>query len=100
MNDLATASLAWVRSPRYIDLTARQIALLGLLCESVRGMTVAELATLLKVSKPVVTRAHTALAALGWVDRVQSEDDRRVCFLCATDAGREIREAMRGVSRG
>lgn len=88
--DLITQSLAWVLSPDYLDLTSRQFALLGILCDQPERHHVRDLARKLAVSKPVISRASTLLAWHGLVIRQRGED-RRDCILVATDAGRALR---------
>lgn len=94
MNDLVSASLAWVRSPDYVELTSRQFALLGLVCDEQGPHHVRRLAQSLKVSKPVITRAATVLEELGFVVRRRLTSDRRDKVLEATSAGREFRDML------
>ncbi len=98
--DLAALSLAWVRSPAYVDLTARQTAILAIVCDEPGTHTVRGLALRLGVSKPVVTRALNSFGRLGLVKRVGDPDDRRVIFAVPTDAGRAARQAMRELAHG
>jgi len=94
MNDLVSASLAWVRSSDYVELTSRQLALLGLVCDEEGPHYVRRLAQSLKVSKPVITRAATTLEERGLVVRRRPTADRRDKVLEATSAGREFRDML------
>ncbi len=94
MTDLATAALRYVRSDRP-DLTLRQCAALGILCDQPGPHRTDALARALGVSKPIVTRIQNRFVELGWAVRIVEEDDRRRCHMVVTDAGRDVRDAMR-----
>jgi DNA-binding MarR family transcriptional regulator len=69
------------------DLTLRQMAILLQIYlvpppHSVRG-----LAALLGVTKPVITRALDTMGAMGLVDRVRDDKDRRNVVIRRTVAG-------------
>ncbi|QTH19745.1 MarR family transcriptional regulator [Rhizorhabdus wittichii] len=98
MGDLAALSLAWLASPAYVDLTTRQAAILAIVCDEPGVHTVRGLAKRLGVSKPVITRALNSFGSMGLVQRVKDVDDRRSIFAEATDAGRSVRAAMRGLT--
>lgn len=100
MADLATLSLAWLASPAYVELTTRQTAILAIVCDEPAPHTVRALAKRLDLSKPVVTRALNSFGAMGLIQRVKDVDDARSIFAEATDAGRALREAMRGLIGG
>lgn len=79
------AQLALVRSAQP-NLTQRQLAIL--MCVGWRGpQYVWRLAEELKVTRPVITRAVTSLAQLGFVRRQSVREDRRQCLVAATDEG-------------
>lgn len=89
-HDLISQSMAFVRSPDYQDLTIRQMAILGTVCDH-GGQKVKNLARDLIISKPVVTRAATMLSGIGLVERIRSESDRRDVMICATPKGHKFR---------
>lgn len=93
--DIAAASLAWARSPSYVDLTPRQLGLLGLLCDELGPHHVRTAAEQLGVAKPVITRAVHALSRHGLVARHKDPADGRNCLLTPTVAGAELRAQMR-----
>lgn len=94
--DLAALSLSWCQSDRYVDLTSRQIALLGILCDRPGPHRVRDLANQLRVSKPVITRAVSRLGEHRAAVRLRDPNDKRDIEIRATDRGRELRDAMRG----
>ncbi|WP_241213832.1 MarR family transcriptional regulator [Sphingomonas koreensis] len=96
MADLATLSLMWCQSDRYVEMTARQIALLGILCDAPGPHRVRDLAKLLRVSKPVITRAVNRLGEHRAAVRLRDPNDKRDLEVRATDRGRELRAALRG----
>jgi DNA-binding MarR family transcriptional regulator len=93
--DLARASLAWSSSAAYIELTPRQIALLGLLCDDPGPHHVRTAAARLRVSKPVIVRAVNTMETLYLVVRAKDPADGRNCLLAATVAGAALRDTMR-----
>lgn len=95
---LLTGLVAWVKSPGYIDLTARQLAMLELLCVRAAPTRLGTVAHLLGLSKPVVSRASRRLAACGLVTRARGTVDRRDLFLSPTDAGRRLRDTIGGLA--
>ena len=60
-----------------------------------RAYNVSELAGRLKVSLPSMSKTVTALVKRGWVERVRSQEDRRVVQLYLTDDGRAMLAVMR-----
>src|SRR5260221_4993942 len=80
------ALIAYVRSGEP-DLTNRQMALLLLVYMTPGPHTVRGLATMLHVSKPVVTRALNTLGTLGYLRRERDEADRRNIFVAKTELG-------------
>lgn len=98
MSDFFTDTLDWVRSPGYRDLTTREIALLGLLCDEEGPHHVRHLADTLKVSKPVITRSVDRLAREGLASKAQSKVDKRDVDIVPTKAGRELRSLTKEVA--
>jgi DNA-binding MarR family transcriptional regulator len=60
-----------------------------------RTYNVSELADRLEVSLPSMSKTVTAVVNRGWVERVRSEEDRRVVQLYLTDEGRAMLRVMR-----
>ena len=81
--------ISYVRSGQP-DLTNRQMALMMLVYLTPGPHTVRGLASLLGVSKPVITRALNTLGALGYLRRVRDEADRRNVFVAKTSTGHEF----------
>ena len=69
------------------DLTMRQMAILLHIYLMPPPHTVRGLAQTLNVTKPVITRALDTMGALGIVDRVRDEADRRNVIIKRTLAG-------------
>jgi DNA-binding MarR family transcriptional regulator len=69
------------------DLTLRQTTILLQIYLVPPPHTVRGLAALLGVTKPVITRALDSLGALGLVDRVRDERDKRNVVIKRTVAG-------------
>lgn len=88
--------IAYVQSARP-DLTNRQMALLMLVYLTDGPHTVRGLASKLKVSKPVVTRALNTLGALGYLRRQKDESDLRNIFVERTPAGTAFLEEFAGL---
>lgn len=78
--------IGYVQSARP-DLTNRQMALLLVVYLTEGPHTVRGLASKLKVSKPVVTRALNTLGALGYLRRQKDESDLRNIFVERTPQG-------------
>ncbi len=57
------------------------------------GTTPSRLASIFQVSKPSMTATLSKLAAKGFVEIVESDEDKRKKIVRLTDAGREAREA-------
>jgi DNA-binding MarR family transcriptional regulator len=93
--DLAIASMAWIHSSNYIDMTFRQAALLSVLCDEPGPHRVTELARRLAVDKTVVSRAADMFDVMKLARRVSDPDDRRGVVIGVTALGRSIREAMK-----
>ncbi len=81
--------VSYVRSGQP-DLTNRQMALMMLVYLTPGPHTVRGLASVLGVSKPVITRALNTLGALGYLRRVRDETDRRNVFVAKTQAGQDF----------
>jgi len=91
--------VAYVRSGQP-DLTNRQMALLLLVYRTEGPHTVRGLASILGVSKPVVTRALNTLGRLGYLRRERDERDRRNIFVTRTSVGAEFLEGFRRLIAG
>ncbi len=74
------------------DLTNRQMALLLVVYLQSGPHTVRGLASSLKVSKPVVTRALNRLGSLGYLRRQRDESDKRNIYVVRTAEGAEFLE--------
>jgi DNA-binding MarR family transcriptional regulator len=85
--------IGYVRSGQP-DLTNRQMALMMLVYLTPGPHTVRGLATILGVSKPVITRALNTLGSLGYLRRVRDEADRRNVFVAQTSTGQEFLESF------
>ncbi len=85
--------IAYVRSGQP-DLTNRQMALMMLVYLTPGPHTVRGLASVLGVSKPVITRALNTLGTLGYLRRVRDEADRRNVFVARTNTGQEFLESF------
>lgn len=83
------ALIGYVRSGQP-DLTNRQMALMLLVYLTPGPHTVRGLASILGVSKPVITRALNTLGSLGYLRRVRDEADRRNVFVAKTNTGQEF----------
>ena len=88
-----TTLIDYVRSGRP-DLTNRQMALLLHVYLHDGPHTVRQIARVLGVSKPVVTRALNRLGALGYLRRERDENDRRNIFVVPTDEGADFLDAF------
>lgn len=84
-----SALIAYVRSGQP-DLTNRQMAIMLLVYETPGPHTVRGLASVLGVSKPVITRALNTLGSLGYLRRVRDETDRRNVFIAKTSTGQDF----------
>lgn len=71
------------------NLTMNQFICLTALAE-VENPTVSELAKTMNLAKPTVTNTVNTLVADGYVDKIQSSEDRRVFYLKVTRKGRKI----------
>lgn len=95
MSDLFNQAVAFVKSPAYIDVTTRQLAILGVAMTAEEPLKVREMASALKLSKPVVTRALLTLERYGLVERRRGKD-MRDRFIHVTSSGRAWRAAVGG----
>lgn len=84
-----TTLIGYVRSGQP-DLTNRQMALMLLVYLTPGPHTVRGLASVLGVSKPVITRALNTLGSLGYLRRVRDEADRRNVFVARTNTGQDF----------
>ncbi len=97
MSDLIAQALTFVRSPAYIDLTARQLAIIGVAMDAGQPLRVKDMAEAIKVEKPVVSRALDRMEREGLLERRKGKD-KRDCFIHVTDAGRAFRASIGGVA--
>jgi DNA-binding MarR family transcriptional regulator len=91
MSDFVTLCRRWVMHPEQREMTLRQVALIGVVADEPGPHHVRDLAAKLSVSKPVVTRAVTALKVRGILTSHRPAADRRHCIVELTEAGRELR---------
>jgi DNA-binding MarR family transcriptional regulator len=95
MADIVSLSVAWVTAAGGADMTYRQVAVLGAVCDAPAPPQFRALAKQLNMAKPVLTRALTKLGSLGLVARRRGEADGRDILVDATEQGRELRATMR-----
>lgn len=84
---------AYVRSG-LPDLTNRQMAILLTVCTDKGPHTVRGLASILDVSKPVITRALNKLGQLGYLRRQRDSADRRNVLVAPTEKGAQFLERI------
>jgi DNA-binding MarR family transcriptional regulator len=86
------------------DLSARQLAIVLTVYMTPPPHTVRGLASLLRISKPAVTRALDRLGMLGLARRKRDDDDRRNVLVQRTVKGsvylRDFAEAVTAAGRG
>lgn len=95
MADLIDQAVAFVKSPAYIELTTRQLAVLGMAMNAVQPLKVKDMAAAISVKKPIVSRALDRMEREGLLERRKGKD-KRDCFIHVTDAGRAFRSAIGG----
>ena len=71
------------------ELSLRQLGVLFTIAETDNALSIGDVATKLKVAKPVVTRALDLLEASELVDRLPSKEDGRLRVLKLTGAGKK-----------
>lgn len=76
------------------DLTNRQLALVLLVYETDGPHTVRGVASSLRLTKPVITRALDSLGDYGFLDRERDAEDRRSLFIRPTARGRKFLRAL------
>jgi DNA-binding MarR family transcriptional regulator len=76
------------------DITPSQLSALSVIVREQR-MTLSQLAVAERVQPPTITRVIDSLEQKGLATRVPSDEDRRVAFVEATQAGRALVEAIR-----
>lgn len=54
------------------------------------GLMVSKLSELLQVSRPTASQMVSTLEEKGYIERVMSETDRRVIYICLTDKGQAV----------
>ncbi len=92
MSDICLAAARYAREG-HPDLTLRQIAIFGLICDE-PGQSVGPLARTLGLSKPVITRAKLVLTAMGLIESVPIKQDRRKISISPTGYGVELRQKL------
>jgi DNA-binding MarR family transcriptional regulator len=80
------------------ELSMKQIVCLDTIARLERP-TFSELALNLGVSKPSVTAIIAKLLSKGYVQKIQSEADRRVSHVLLTDKGRQLSQAHQNFHR-
>lgn len=93
MADLIDQAVAFVKSNQYLELTTRQLAVLGIAMRHDVPLRTREMAAELSLSKPVVSRAVNTLEAFGFVERLRGRD-RRDRLIGVTPAGRVFRAKL------
>lgn len=88
--DIFGLSLEMVRSKFPDDFTLRQLAFLGVIYNTRGPHYVKELADLLKVSRPVISRITNKLIIDGFVERGPDPSDGRGCVINITPSGRSF----------
>ena len=99
LNQLSSFVTSYVRSG-LPDLTNRQMAILLTVCTHKGPHTVRGLASILDVSKPVITRALNKLAQLGYLRRQRDTMDKRNVFVAPTKKGAQFLEKIGQFSGG
>ena len=103
LDDWMTGVIDYVRSGQP-DLTNRQMALLLMVSRTQGPHTVRGIASKLRVSKPVVTRALNRLGTLGYLTRQRDTADKRNIFVVLTGKGAsfldEFERLISGHQRG
>ena len=94
MTDIAKSALAYCKAPLPIELTIRQLALLGVLCDEEGPHHVRHLAQRLGVQKPVITRSVDQFEVMGLARRTKDPVDGRSVHIVASDHGRRLRSQM------
>jgi DNA-binding MarR family transcriptional regulator len=61
-------------------------------------ITQRQLADKMSLKEPSVVRLIDKMERYGWVNRISSNDDKRMKFLILTDSGKEIETAMLDVA--
>jgi DNA-binding MarR family transcriptional regulator len=97
MRDLIDQAVTFVTSPAYIDLTARQLAIMGVAMKAEQPLRVKDMAKAVRVEKAVVSRALDRMEREGLLER-RKGSDRRDCFIHVTEAGRAFRSAIGGAA--
>jgi DNA-binding MarR family transcriptional regulator len=77
--------------PDLPNLTVKQYYYLDVI-NWMNNPTYSEIAEKFKVTKPAVTGIVTKLINLGYLERVQSEKDRRVYYIWVSDKGKKLIE--------
>jgi DNA-binding MarR family transcriptional regulator len=87
-----------VKETGFADISLRQISTLDLIAR-LENPTPTELARALKVSKPTATAALERLEAAGYIQKVQSDQDRRSYHVHLSELGRKFSQVHDQVHR-
>ncbi|WBO22292.1 MarR family transcriptional regulator [Sphingomonas abietis] len=98
MNDLAAMARRHA-STEAASLTLRQIAMLGIICDETPPGSTGDIAKMLGVRKPVVSRATRALEKAGLATSRQDPVDGRLRIMSPTAAGIRLRKSFRDNAR-
>jgi DNA-binding MarR family transcriptional regulator len=83
-----------LRQHANVGITPSQLSALATIVAGGR-VTLSQLAEAERVQPPSITRVVDVLVSEGFATRTQSEEDRRVAWVAATDEGRALVEAVR-----
>jgi len=83
-----------LRQHASVGITQSQLSALATIVVEER-ITLSRLAEAERVQPPSITRVVDTLVSQGFATRTQSEEDRRVAWVAATDTGRALIETVR-----
>jgi len=78
-----------LKDKKYLDINMRQYQTLSII-HKLKNPTLSNLSALLKISKPSVTAIINKLIKLGFVKKIQSDNDKRIFHIYLTDEGKKI----------
>jgi MarR family transcriptional regulator, temperature-dependent positive regulator of motility len=90
---------AWTQAFRPFGLAAPQAFLLRVVLAQ-PGLSPSELARVMVIAKPTVTRCLDGLLAKGLIERRPSDRDGRECIIDPTESARAIQAALNKASGG
>lgn len=93
MTDICRLALAYIGAHPTPDMTMRQLAFLGLVCDQ-PGQSVKALSIDLGVSEAAITHMHHRITKHGLVTITKNPRDRRLVQIWPTDAGRTFRQGL------